>query len=84
MLGVIQPQWIAKMYAAKAGRDHLGLGSVSSGQILPSLAPSINVLTIHPRYHSFYVFLLDEFWQQDLTRSSAAFIEFFRRRLYPN
>ncbi|MEI7846797.1 MAG: hypothetical protein WCK35_13435 [Chloroflexota bacterium] len=78
MLGVIQPQWIAKMYAAKAGRDHLGLGSVSSGQILPSLAPSINVLTIHPRYHSFYVFLLDEFWQRDLPRSSAAFKEFFR------
>ncbi len=43
------PQWIAKMYAGKPGRDHLGLGSVSSDQILPSLSPSINVLTYHPR-----------------------------------
>lgn len=46
MLGVIQPQWIAKMYAAKAGKDHLGLGSVSSSQPSPSLAPSINALTL--------------------------------------
>ena len=31
MMGVnVHPQWIAKMYAAKVGRDHLGLGSVSS------------------------------------------------------
>jgi hypothetical protein len=43
---VTTPQWIAKMYAAKAGRDHLGLGSVSSDQILPTLSPGINVLTI--------------------------------------
>lgn len=77
---LIHPQWIAKMYAGKVGRDHLGLGSVSSDQILPSLSPSINVLTIHPRYHSFYVFLLDEFWQRDLPRTQDAWIEFFRPR----
>ena len=80
MLGVIQPQWIARVYAEKAGRDHLGLGSVSSDQILPSLSPSINVLTFHPRYHSFYVFLLDEFWRRDLPRSWESFKEFFRPR----
>jgi hypothetical protein len=66
------------MRAGKVGRDHLGLGSVSSDQILPSLSPSINVLTFHPRYHSFYVFLLDEFWQRDLSRTQAAWVEFFR------
>ena len=53
------------MYAGKSGRDHLGLGSVSADQILPTLSPSINVLTFHPRYHSFYVFLLDEYWQRE-------------------
>lgn len=26
----VQPLWIAKMYPSKAGRDHLGLGNVSS------------------------------------------------------
>jgi len=55
-----KPQWIEKMYPGKVGRDHLGLGSVSSDQILPTLSPGINVLTIHPRYHSFYTFLLDQ------------------------
>lgn len=76
----VQPQWIAKMYAAKVGRDHLGLGSVSSDQILPSLSPSINVLTYHPRYHSFYVFLLDEFWLRDRPRSEDAWANFYRPR----
>ena len=75
-----KPQWIAKMYAGKVGRDHLGLGSVSSDQILPSLSPSINVLTFHPRYHSFYVFILDEFWRRDRPRSEKSFIQFYRPR----
>src|SRR5579859_616559 len=75
-----RPQWIAKMYPGKTGRDHLGLGSVSSDQILPSLAPGINVLTVHPRYHSFYTFLLDEFWRRDLPRTHASFAAFYRPR----
>ncbi len=76
------PQWIARMYPPKAGRDHLGLGSVSSDQILPVLSPDINVLTIHPRYHSFYTFLLDEFWQRDRPRSYAAWVKFYRPRAF--
>ena len=75
-----QPHWIAKMYPPKVGRDHLGLGSVSSDQILPTLSPSINVLTIHPRYHSFYTFVLDEFWRHDRPRSRAAWVKFYRPR----
>src|SRR5947207_13880026 len=74
------PRWIAHMYAAIAGEDHLGLASVSSDQILPMLSPTINVLTFHPRYHSFYAFLLDEFWRRDLPRSPRAWIQFFRPR----
>jgi hypothetical protein len=68
------------MYASKVGRDHLGLGSVSSDQILPTLSPDINVLTIHPRYHSFYTFLLDEFWRCDRPRSRSAWVRFYRPR----
>jgi len=75
-----RPQWIAKMYAGKVGRDHLGLGSVSSDQILPTLAPTINVITDHPRYHSFYTFLLHEFWERDRPRSRSAWVRFFRPR----
>lgn len=74
------PQWTERMYPGKTGRDHLGLGSVSSDQILPRLSPAINVLTTHPRYYSFYAFLLYEFWQRDLPRTQAAFKKFFRPR----
>ena len=68
------------MYPGKVGRDHLGLGSVSSDQILPSLSPGINVLTIHPRYFSFYVFLLDEFWRRDRIRNRKSWSSFYRPR----
>lgn len=74
------PQWIAKMYGGKTGRDHLGLGSVSSDRILPSLSPSINVQTNHPRYYSFYAFLLDEYWQRNLSRTQKTWEDFFRPR----
>jgi hypothetical protein len=80
MTTAARPQWIARMYPGKVGRDHLGLGSVSSDQILPSLSPGINVLTIHPRYFSFYVFLLDEFWQRDFPRNAESFSAFYRPR----
>src|SRR5690606_22586579 len=76
-----RPQWIAQMYPGKPGRDHLGLGSVSADQILPVLSPGINVLTFHPRYFSFYAFLLDEFWRQDdRPRTRDAWVAFYRPR----
>jgi hypothetical protein len=74
----VRPQWTEKLYRPSGGQDHLGLGSVSSDRILPKLAPGINVLTFHPRYWSFYTFVLDEFWQRDLPRTRRAFVEFYR------
>lgn len=44
------PVWGARAFVPKSGQDHLGLGSVCSDRILPSLSPGINVLTIHPRH----------------------------------
>ena len=43
-------------------------------------APAINVQTNHPRYHSFYTFLLDEFWKRERPRSQASWVAFFRPR----
>ena len=74
----VRPQWTEKLYRPSGGQDHLGLGSVSSDRILPKLAPGINVLTFHPRYWSFYTFVLDEFWRRDLPRTRRAFVEFYR------
>ncbi|MBT2550534.1 hypothetical protein [Arthrobacter sp. ISL-65] len=74
------PVWGARAFAPRGGQDHLGLGSVSSDRILPLLAPGINVLTIHPRYWSFYSWVLDTFWAAELPRTRAAFREFYRPR----
>ena len=72
------PQWIEPMYAPMTGQNHLGLTSVSSSQILPTLSPGIIVQTVHPRYHSFYAFVLEEFWQRRLPRTLPALVDFFR------
>src|SRR5215213_11572001 len=76
----VRPRWTEKLYRPSGGQDHLGLGSVSSDRILPKLAPGINVLTFHPRYWSFYTFVLDEFGRRDLPRTRRAFVEFYRPR----
>jgi hypothetical protein len=73
-------QWTEALYRPSGGQDHLGLGSVSSDRILPLLAPGINVLTPHPRYWSFYTFLLDEFWNRDLPRTRRALSAFYLPR----
>ncbi|MEU9513282.1 hypothetical protein [Micromonospora sp. NPDC048169] len=74
------PFWAARAYSRGSGQDHLGLGSVSSDRLLTRLSPGVNVLTAHPRYWSFYAFLLDEFWARDLPRHRSAFRAFYRPR----
>jgi hypothetical protein len=74
------PVWGARAFAPRSGQDHLGLGSVCSDRILPALSPGINVLTIHPRYWSFYSWVLDGFWAADLPRTRSAFRDFYRPR----
>ncbi|GAB3349511.1 hypothetical protein GCM10027300_12660 [Modestobacter lapidis] len=76
----VRPQWTEKLYPPSQGQDHLGLASVSSDQILPKLSPGIVVQTVHPRYWSFYTFLLDEFWRRDLPRTRRDFSRFYRPR----
>jgi hypothetical protein len=72
------PYWTDKMYLPGGGQDHLGLGSVITNRILPRLSPSINVLTVHPRYWSFYAFVLSEFWTRDLPRTKSALRAWYR------
>lgn len=72
------PYWTERMYKPGGGQDHLGLGSVVTDRILPRLSPGINVLTTHPRYWSFYAFVLSEFWDRDLPRTKAALRDWYR------
>jgi hypothetical protein len=74
----VGPFWTEKLYRPSGGQDHLGLGSVSSDRILRLLVPGINVLTVHPRYWSFYSFVLDEFWRRRLPRTRRSFAGFYR------
>lgn len=74
------PAWGTRAYPPKSGQDHLGLGSVSSDRLLPALSPGVNVLTIHPRYWSFYAWVLDDFWAADVPRNRASFRDFYRPR----
>lgn len=79
LIGV--PRWTEQVFASGGGQDHLGLGSVVTDRILPTLSPGINALTPHPRYWSFYAFVLDEFWNRGkLMGSRRALNEFFRQK----
>ncbi len=65
------------------GQDHLGLNGIDASGLLAQLLPNINVLTVHPRYQSFYLFLLDEYWRRGEHRASAkGFSQFLRPREY--
>jgi len=77
---IAKPMWSEKMYSTVGGQDHLGIGSVVTDKILPLLSPGINVLTPHPRYWSFYAFVVDEFWKRDLPRTGTSFRRFLRHK----
>jgi len=68
------------MFRPSTGMDHLGLASASQDRILPALSPGVNVLTVHPRYWSVYLWLLTEFWDRELTRTNAAWGKFLKPR----
>lgn len=75
-----RPLWTEQLYRPRGGQDHLGLGSVVTDRMLPVLAPGINVLTRHPRYWSFYAFVIDEFWRSDHSQNMSEFRKFLRRK----
>lgn len=64
------PQWTERVVRPVTGQDHLGVGSVVTDRILPSLSPGINVLTPHPRYWSFYAFVVHQYWKRSQGASS--------------
>lgn len=74
------PRWTEKVYKSGGGLDHLGVGSVVTDGILPSLTPGINVQTTGARYWSFYAFVLDEYWKRDLPRSNTHLYRYLRQK----
>lgn len=74
------PRWTQRMYVSSGGLDHPGLASVVQDRLLPALSPGINVVTVHPRYWSFFTFVIDEFWQLDGPKTTRALNAFLRQR----
>ena len=79
-----RPQWTELSYGRTGGQYHLGLVGVLFGQVLPALSPKVVAVTAHPRYWSFYTWLLWEFWDSDRpkTRPEWEQFEFARESLF--
>lgn len=75
-----KPLWTEQLFRPRGGQDHLGLGSVVTDRMLPMLAPGINVLTRHPRYWSFYAFVVHEFWKGGHPQNTSTFRKFLRHK----
>lgn len=76
----VQPQWTEQLYPPSPGLDHLGLRAAITGEILDALSPRVVVVTVHPRYWSFYTWLLWRFWQTDRPKTKKAYSQFHRPR----
>lgn len=75
-----KPSWIERSLNVKAGRDPLGLQTITLDRIMPILLPGILVLSRRARYFSFYPFLLEEYEQHRLPPSNDALSRFIKQR----
>ena len=76
----VHPRWTEQLYPPSAGLDHLGLRSVITGTVLDALSPRVVVVTVHPRYWSFYTWLLWRFWQTNRPKTRKGYSQFHRPR----
>jgi hypothetical protein len=60
------PSWIAPSLNVTAGRDPLGLQTITLDRIMPRLLPGILVQSRRARYFSLHAFLLDEYQRRRL------------------
>lgn len=76
------PAWIESTLNVTAGRDPLGLQTITIDRIVPRLVPGILALSRRARYFSFHAFLLDDYQRKQLTPSNIGLSEFIKRREY--
>lgn len=75
-----QPEWIERSLHVKAGRDPLGLQTITLDRIMPILLPGILVLSQRARYFSFFSFLLRLFEELRLPPTNEALSDFIKLR----
>lgn len=74
------PEWITPALQTKAGRDPLGLMTITQDRIMPILAPGVLAGSDRARYFTFHPFLLDEFERRGLPPSNDVLSEFVKLR----
>jgi hypothetical protein len=75
-----KPSWIERSLNVKAGRDPLGLQTITLDRIMPILLPGILVLSRRARYFSLFPFLLREYERLRLDPTNEGLSEFVKRR----
>ncbi len=73
-------EWLEPSLADTAGRDPLGLNTITLDRILPDLIPAILQISERARYFSIYPWMLWQFVERRLTATSAELDRFIRRR----
>jgi hypothetical protein len=74
------PEWIDRSLNVKAGRDPLGLQTITQDRITPVLLPGILVQSSRARYFTFAPFLLLEFEERRFPASNDVLSEFIKQR----
>jgi hypothetical protein len=75
-----RPFWIERSLNVKAGRDPLGLQTITLDRIMPILLPGILVLSRRARYLTFLPFLLKEYERLRLDPTNEGLSEFVKLR----
>ncbi len=75
-------EWLTPALTVKAGRDPLGLQTITLDRIIPELLPGVLALSQRARYLSIYPFLLYAYRERRLATDNASLGDFIRRREY--
>lgn len=75
------PRWTVPSFERTSGRYPLGMEAVNQGLLATELSSGLPVLSRHPRYWSFYTFVIWQFWlQKRQPQNNAALGRFLRPR----
>jgi hypothetical protein len=74
------PRWIKSSLHLTAGRDPIGLQTITIDRIMPRLVPAILALSQRARYLSFHSFLLLEYEERKLVATNRALSGFIKAK----
>lgn len=75
-------EWLEPSLNDTAGRDPLGLNTITLDRVLPDLVPGILQISERARYFSIYPWMLWQYSERKLPASVAELDRFIRRREY--